>query len=230
MGRANEASQSAERPGGALSVYGGAAGMASALPLPFVDTVLGKLSRGAAVRRAALRHGVELTREAREILAAPGMASAAAASQPVRLVRSVLTRTSLPSGMIGALEDGLATWLAAVLLDHYLATSKRPRHAPLEASEARRVRAVMTRASVDAVAMRMRSTPKAIGDFLQALGGSLKAEDPSRTASERFVDTVLDAVADAPHAALAHLLEAFERQLAREEASALSSKSRSTSH
>src|SRR5690606_25929324 len=64
--------------GAGVMVYAAASGLLTSVPVPFLDSLLGGLARGAALRRIAGRHGVRLTREARDVLAAPRGAGAGA--------------------------------------------------------------------------------------------------------------------------------------------------------
>src|SRR3972149_2108562 len=48
----------ARAAGPGMAIYAAAAGLATAVPVPFVDGVLAGLARGAAMRRTAARRGV----------------------------------------------------------------------------------------------------------------------------------------------------------------------------
>lgn len=202
----------ADRPdrGGGLAIYAAAAGLASAVPVPVLDTLLGGLARGAAMRRVAARHGVRLSRDARRLLAHPPPA----ADRRVRLARRVLTRVVAPLRVIRRVEEGLGALAAARLFDHYLRTSDRRPGAPLEAAEAARVRAAIGRAAVEGAFDSARDAP---GGFYRtardAVATLLEPGSDDRTPLERVVDTLLDAAADAPDDVGDRVLERFDAAL-----------------
>ena len=208
-----------------LPVYAAAAGVISALPVPFLDARLVALVRGAALRRVAHRHGVRLSAEARAVLAAPDP-RVASPSIPRRLVQTVLRR-SLSSVRIAArVDDGLSTWAAALLLDHYLRTAARSATSPLPAppileGEAKRLRSAMSSAAVRGAVRLLRDVPSAVPGILRnAFGAAMTFDSEDRTPVERTVDALLEALADAPAGVGDRLREAFDTALAEAHVSA----------
>jgi hypothetical protein len=202
-----------ERPG-SVGVYAAAAGLAAALPLPFVDALLAEAARGSAMRRVAARHGVRLTRDARRVLASP---SEWEGGRPLRIVRSVVSRVLLPLRVANRLEDGLVAFASASLLDHYLATAERRPGAPMVEAEARRVRRAMDEASVEGLVGTLRRTPDGVGRLTRDVLGAFRAEDTEdRTPVERVIDGLLDAFADGPGELVAEVKARFDRALEKE--------------
>lgn len=199
---------------GAVAVYATAAGLASVVPVPWLDDVLCGLARGAAVRRVAGRHGVRLDKRARAILAAPE-APERGAGKARKLVRAVAARLVAPLRVVKRVEGGLSAFASALLFDHYLATADRRPGAPVLVDEAWRVRAAIDAATVGGVAQAMRRVP--IGTW-RAFSGAAKAaialDEEDRPPLERTVDALLDAAADAPDDLASHLRTKFDAALA----------------
>ncbi len=195
---------------GTLSAYGIVAGACAVLPIPMLDSYLGRLARGAGVRRAALRHGVTLSPEARDELAAPGAMHAAAGTALARVTRGLITRFNVPAATVGSLEDGVSAWLTATLLDRYFQTRTVPEGFVLEVEEARAIRRAVAAASIDGFTRLGVDAPRGLGRTLQRLGQAIERSADDRRASERIVDSVLDAVADVPEDVLAVFVAAFD--------------------
>lgn len=201
------------------AVYAAAAGVVSAVPVPFVDGILGGIARGSAMRRVASRRGVRLSREARQVLAAVSL-SRATGSGPARLLRAALSRALAPVRIASRAEEAGATFLAALLFDHYLATSGRRVGAPVGEAEALRVRAAMEAAFVDGGLEALRSVPLGALEAVWNAGKqSLQPDLEDRGIVERFVDGLLDVAADAPSDVFQRMCDLFDLAIAREEAS-----------
>jgi len=198
-------------------VYAAAAGLSSAVPLPVVDAVLGKLARGAAMRRAAARHGVVLTSRARDVLARPG-AARVSGTLAVRLVRSAITRVLAPVRIAARAEDALSTFAATLLVDHYLATSARTAGAPLDEEEATRVREAIDAAIKGGTADVARGVPIGAWNALVRAVRAARDRDGAeeRNILERAGDALLDSVADAPAEASAALCSRFDAAITNE--------------
>ncbi len=196
---------------GELFVYASAAGLAAAIPVPFIDAAATGLARGAAMRKVAARRGVRLSRDARSILASVSAAGPLQAV-PIRLARILLSRAIKQLRPIAMIEDGIATFFAAVLLDHYLA--QRDDTAPLERDEAERVRNAMAAAigagSVDAFLSMPRGLVATILESARALR---EPDDEDRNGIERIVDTFLDGIASGPNALFDRMRASFDLAL-----------------
>ncbi len=203
-----------ERP--QIAVYAAAAGLATAVPVPFLDVALTGLARGAALRRVAARHGVRLAGEPREVLSRPLSAERRSALQ-AHLVRRAVAQLVAPLRIAARMEDALLTFVAALLLDHYLATSPRERGAPIGVEEARRIREAMERAALAGPFASLRDAPHGFWrTIVDGVRAAAKPDAEDRTPVERLVDAVLDAAADAPGEVADRMRRAFDAALARE--------------
>lgn len=205
--------EAASRPGN-VGVYAAAAGLAAALPVPFVDALLSEAARGAAMRRVAARHGVRLTRDARRVLAAPGQLEG---GRKARVVRSVLSRVLLLVRMANRFEDAIAAFVSASLLDYYLKTSGRRSGSPMTEAEARRVRRAMDVAAMEGVLGSLRRTPEGAGALASTLADAFRGSDvEDRTPVERVIDAFLDVLADGPSELVSEVKARFDSVLERE--------------
>ncbi|UJR80619.1 hypothetical protein [Sandaracinus amylolyticus] len=199
---------------GGVVVYAAVAGAASVVPVPFVDAILAKLARGSAMRRVAARRGVRLTPEGRAVLARPGLSSPLG-SAPARLLRSAITRALTPIRIASRIEDATATFLSALLLDHYLATSDRRVGAPLGELEATIVRSAMEQAWADSGLEALRTVPVGIAELIaRAAKAAFQLDTEGRGPVERFVDALLDGAADAPDDLVQRMRDHFDAAIA----------------
>lgn len=199
---------------GGVVVYAAVAGAASVVPVPFLDAVLAKLARGSAMRRVASRRGVRLTPDARVVLARPGL-SAQLGTGPARLLRTAITRALAPVRIASRIEDATATFLSALMLDHYLATSDRRPGAPLGDREAGIVRAAMEQAWADSGLEALRTVPVGIFELVvHAAKATVQLDTEGRGPVERFVDALLDGAADAPDDLMQRMRDHFDAAIA----------------
>ncbi len=205
----------AQQAGVSVTVYATVAGLAGAVPVPLLDAVLSELARGAAMRRVARRHGVVLTPDARAVLAGQG-AVHATSTERGRLLKSALSSFLAPFRIAARIEDAIGTLLAAILLDYFLRRPDRPRGAVLAESEARRVREAIERAIAAAGFDALRTIPLGLFRILRRGFEALVTPDTgeTRTPLERFVDAVLDGLADAPNELVDGLIHSFDEALA----------------
>jgi len=207
----------ARQAGASVTVYAAVTGLAGAVPVPMLDGVLSELSRGAAMRRVARRHGVSLTPDARAVLAGPGTVHATSTERG-RLLKAALASVLAPFRVAARLEDALGTMLAAVLLDHFLRRADRPDGVTLTEAEARRVRSA-TEAAISAAGFdAIKTIPLGLWSILKdAFDALLRVDAEGRSPLERFVDEVLDGLAEAPNDLVDTLTLHFDEALAREE-------------
>lgn len=193
-----------------IAIYAAVAGAASVVPIPVLDATLAKLARGSAMRRVAARHGVRLTPEARVVLARPGLASQLATT-PARLLRTAVTRALAPIRVASRIEDALATFLSALMLDHYLSTSDRRVGSPVGEREATIVRAAMEHAWADSGLEALRTIPVGIVQLVvHAAKATVQLDTEGRGPVERFVDALLDGAANAPDDLLQQMRDHFD--------------------
>jgi hypothetical protein len=183
--------------------------------VPLLDAVLSELARGAAMRRVARRHGVVLTPDARAILAGQG-AVHATSTERGRLLKSALSSFLAPFRIAARVEDAVGTLLAAILLDYFLRRPYRTRGAVLAEEEARRVREAIERAVGAAGFDALKTVPLGLFRILRRGFEALVTPDQSESRSpiERFVDAVLDGLADAPNELVDGLIHSFDDALA----------------
>lgn len=182
---------------GNVGIYAAAAGVLSALPVPFLDSLLASLARGAAMRRVAQRHGVRLEPAARDLLARgdDGLRT----EKGLRVVRSLIGRFVAPLRIWNRAEEALSAFSAAALLDHYLVTADRRPGSPLTEDEARRIQHAMKGAAGKGATDALKGMPLSTFVALKAAVDAARSSDPEgRPAVERMVDALLDALADAP--------------------------------
>ncbi|MBX3272202.1 MAG: hypothetical protein KF729_18200 [Sandaracinaceae bacterium] len=188
----------ARQAGSSVSVYAAITGLAGAVPVPMLDAVLSELSRGAAMRRVAKRHGVTLTPDARAILATSGSIHATSTERG-RLLKTALASVLAPFRVAARVDDAVGTLLSAICLDHFLRRPDRPAGAALTAAEAHRVRAATERAIGEAGFDALKTIPAGLFRILRrAFDALLAADDEGRSPIERAVDAILDGLADAP--------------------------------
>lgn len=204
----------AQQAGMSVTVYATVAGLAGAVPVPLLDAVLSELARGAAMRRVAQRHGVVLTPDARAILAGPG-AVHATSTERGRLLKSALASFLAPLRIAARIEDAVGTLLAAILLDYFLRRPDRPRGATLAEAEATRIRAAIERAVAAAGFDALKTIPFGLFRVLRRGFEAMFTPDVSESRSpiERFVDAVLDGLADAPNELVDGLIHSFDDAL-----------------
>ncbi len=201
------------------AVYAAAAGVVSAIPVPFLDGLLGGIARGSAMRRVAARRGVRLSREARKVLSHVSL-SRSTGTGPARFLRAALSRALAPVRIASRVEEASATFLAALVFDHYLTTSSRRAGAPIGEAEAVRVRAAMEAAFIDGGLEALRSIPMgALETVFRAGKDSLQPDLEDRGLVERFVDQLLDGAADAPSDVFQRVCDLFDAAMARGEPS-----------
>ena len=207
----------ARQGSGGAAVYAAAAGVVSAVPIPFLDGILGGIARGSAMRRVASRRGVRLSREARKVLANVSLARSTG-SGPARLLRAALSRALAPIRFVSRAEEAGASFLAALVFDYYLQTSDRREGAPVGEAEALRIRAAMEAAFTNGGLEALRAVPVGALEALIRAGKDAAQPDlEDRGIVERFMDSLLDGAADAPSDVFTRMCELFDAALLRSE-------------
>lgn len=194
--------------GGRLGTYAAIGATVGAVPLPWVPDSLVRRVRGAVAHDVALRHGVSLTTEARDVLSEPagpdgprGLLAQTARFVGVRLAGRVLKRFG-PARMIWPLRNAAQTYVLGRLLDRYLQQGRTERAVRIDAGEARRVRQAIDGALARALTVEVAATeePTPIDD--------------QRDATTAFVDAMLGLVAGTPARLVGRLDAAFDDLLA----------------
>jgi hypothetical protein len=203
--------------GGRLAVYAALGATAGTVPLPWVPAALVRRVRGALAHDVALRHGLALSREARDLFAEPsspdvsegGAVSTALRYLGRRLAVRALTRIG-PFGAILPLRHAVRMYALGHLLDRYLAGRASALPAPgvpsgagrIEEGEARRVRR-----AIDAAFARATAVSPAPEE-------EPALQDDQRDASTVVVDGLLGAAAGVPSHLVRRLDAAFDAALA----------------
>jgi hypothetical protein len=193
---------------GRLATYAALGATLGAVPLPWVPGTLVRRVRGAVVHDIAVRHGLSLTQEAREVLcesAGPdgtrGVVARAVRFLGVRLAAQALTRVG-PFAALWPLRNALRTYVLGHLFDRYLELGRTERAVRIDAGEARRVRAAVD----GALARALTADPPRVAEPT--------VFDDQRDPTTAFVDGVLGLAAGVPARLFGRLDAAFDDLLA----------------
>ena len=199
---------------GFVPVYAIAAGLAAAVPMPFVDKWLARTARGSAMRRVASRHGLSLSSDARRILGEIGLPKDVRV-RGYRVARSVLQRYLFPMVPVGRMEDGLAALASATLFDSYLRRRPFPEGTVPDATDAKRIRASIDVAIVQGSTDLAKALPEIAKRIAAESWSVVRTDDAEgRARTEAMIDHVLDAIADIPEGLLTTLEVRLEQELA----------------
>lgn len=200
---------------GNVTVYAAAAGLASAVPIPFIDGLVARAARGGAMRRVAKRHGVVLTPGARRVLEQAGT-DRDPKVRGYKVVRSIVQRIWLPLVAMDRLEEGLASLASSLLFQRYLEAEGIPSGATIDEFEAQRVRVAIDAALLGGVGDALRAAPEGLRELGRALAQAARTvhDDEGRGRHEAVLDTLLDAIADVPEGVFDTLVARFDRALA----------------
>jgi hypothetical protein len=192
-----------------LAVYATLGASVSAMPLPWLPDSLLRRVRGALVHDVAVRHGLSLTREARELLSEPsgahgprGLSSQALRYLAVRLAVRVLARFG-PIAVVWPLRDALRTYVLGHLFDRYLEFVRTERAVRIDAEEARQVRL-----AIDGALVRATTVEASAADEPTPI-------DDQRDAGTALVDGLLGLAASVPDRLMRRLDAAFDDLLTR---------------
>jgi len=163
--------------------------------------------RGALVHDVATRHGLSLTREARDLFAEPsgpdgprGLLAQALRFFGARLALRALTSFG-PIAVVWPLRNALGTYLLGHLLDRYLELARTERAVRIDVEEARRVRLAIDGAVIRALTV----VAPSIDDPTIV--------DDQRDAPDVMVDALLALAAGLPARAMSRLEAAFDELL-----------------
>lgn len=201
---------------GFVPVYAIAAGLAAAVPMPFVDSMLARTARGSAMRRVAARHGLTLAPEARRILGEAELPKDVRV-KGYKVARTVVQRYLFPMIPISRLEDGLAALGSAMLFDSYLRHRPLPQGSVVGVPEALEIRSAIDAALLQGSGDLARSMPEVASRVAKETVKVIRTTDAEgRRRFEALVDHFLDAIADVPESMLRTLELRLEQQLASE--------------
>jgi hypothetical protein len=193
---------------GRLGIYAAFGASVAALPLPWLPDSLVRRVRGALVHDVAVRHGLSLTRDARDVLAEPSgpdgprsLLAQAARFVGGRVAAKTFARLGI-LGMIWPLRDALRTFVLGHLFDRYLAIARIERAVRIDAAEARRVRQAIDGALARALTVEPPPMPEP------------SAIDDQRDAMTALLDGLLGLAAGVPGRLVHRLDAAFDDVLA----------------
>jgi hypothetical protein len=190
--------------GGRLGVYAAMGATIGAVPLPWLPDSLVRRVRGALVHDIAVRHGLSLTRDARDVLAEPlgpdgprSLLSQAARFLGARFAARTLTRFG-PLALVWPARAALRTYTLGHLFDRYLELSRMERAVRIDVEEARRVRLAIDGAL--SRALTVNTTPRPEPSTI----------DDQRDAVTTLIDGLLGAAAGVPERLVQRLEAAFD--------------------
>ncbi len=190
--------------GSRLGVYAALGATIGAVPLPWLPDSLVRRVRGALVHDIAVRHGLSLTRDARDVLAEPlgpdgprSLLSQAARFLGARFAARTLTRFG-PLALVWPARAALRTYTLGHLFDRYLDLSRVERAVRIDVEEARRVRLAIDGALSRALTVHATARPEP------------STIDDQRDAVTALVDGLLGVAAGVPERLVQRLDAAFD--------------------
>jgi hypothetical protein len=193
---------------GRLGVYAGIGAAVGAVPIPWLPDTITRRVRGALLHDVAVRHGLSLTREARDLLAEPsgpdgprGLLAQALSFFGAKLALRAFTRFG-PIGLVWPARAALQTYVLGHLFDRYLELGRTERAVRIDVEEARRVRQALDGALARSITL----PPPAIQEPTEI--------DDQRDAVTAFVDGMLGLAAGLPDRLMRRLEAAFDDLLA----------------
>lgn len=186
-------------PSGRLAVMTAYAVAATVIPIPFVpDRVLTSV-RGALVYDIASRHGLSLTTDARQALAAPDSELRTKLVRTAEtLVRQLLRRVG-PLGIIASASRAIETYALGLLFERYIEDVRRSAALRIHHDEARLVREAIDRALVRALSPSLKPTSTTLNEGVEDL----------RDEFTRWIDALVLTSASVPSYLERRLLAAF---------------------
>ena len=192
---------------GRLGVYAAIGASVGTIPIPWLPDAFARRVRGALVHDVAARHGLSLTREARDLLAEPsgpdgprGLLTQAVRFFGARIALRALTSFG-PFAVVWPLRSALGTYLLGHLFDRYLDLARTERAVRIDVEEARRVRLAIDGAVVRALTVVTPSAPEP------------SIVDDQREAAAVVVDALLGLAAGLPARVMLRLETAFDELL-----------------
>jgi hypothetical protein len=192
---------------GRLGVYAAIGASVGTIPIPWLPDAFARRVRGALVHDVAARHGLSLTREARDLLAEPsgpdgprGLLAQAVRFFGARIALRALTSFG-PFAVVWPLRIALGTYLLGHLFDRYLDLARTERAVRIDVEEARRVRLAIDGAVVRALTVVTPSAPEP------------SIIDDQREAAAVVVDALLGLAAGLPARVMLRLETAFDELL-----------------
>jgi hypothetical protein len=187
---------------GRVGTYAVLGAVAGAVPLPWIPDAFTRRVRGALVQDLAARHGLSITREARDILAEPAGTEGprSLGAQAMRFVTRRFLGRFGPLAFVPPVRGALETFVLGHLFARYLEGARLERAARIDVEEARELRRAIDRALVLAVSP----------DVHTALDTVQRPAEELRDTVTQVVDGVLMSFASAPEWVLRRIEGAFD--------------------
>src|SRR5271170_5741091 len=133
---------------GRVGTYAALGAAAGSVPLPWLPDAFARRVRGALAQDLAARHGLSITREARDLLSEPAGTEGprSVGAQAMRFVTRRLLGRFGPLGFVPPIRSGLETFVLGHLFARYLDGLRTERAARIDVQEAREVRRAIDRA------------------------------------------------------------------------------------
>lgn len=185
-----------------LALVGGAAG---AFPLPLISWAVLRRVKGAVAHDIATRHGLSLTPEARDALAAPlgSKRPTALLSTLAYVAKRTIGRLG-PLGIVPPFSAWMEVYALGLLLDRYLDKERVSSSVRLEVVEAKRLCEVLERAIGRAFSLRSHPLPGA---------PAVEPPEDARDPATRLFDGLLLGLAAVPYSAQRRLESAFDEEM-----------------
>jgi hypothetical protein len=191
-----------------LGVYSALGATVAAVPLPWVPDSLARRVRGALVHDIAVRRGLSLTREARDVLADPagpdvrrGVVSQAVRYLGMRFATRLLTSVG-PVGLFWPAQHAVRTYVLGRMFDRYIERWRTERAVRIDADEARRVRRAIDAALTGAINVQLGPTEEPT------------PVDDQRDPTTALIDALLGTAAGLPERLLRRVEAAFDDRIA----------------
>ena len=172
--------------------------------MPFLSWTALRRVKGAVAHDIATRHGLCLSNEAREALAAPlgGQRPTALLSTFAYFAKRTIGRLG-PLGLVPPVSAWLEVYALGLLFDRYLAKVRASNTVRIEVVEAKRIAALIERSLRKAFSLRTQAPPGA--------PVATPVED-ARDPATRLLDGILLGLAAVPHSAQRRLESAFDEE------------------
>jgi hypothetical protein len=193
---------------GRVGTYAALGAAAGSVPLPWLPDAFARRVRGALAQDLAARHGLSITREARDLLSEPAGTEGprSVGAQAMRFVTRRLLGRFGPLGFVPPIRSGLETFVLGHLFARYLDGLRTERAARIDVQEARALRRAIDRALVLAVSPELHTQ----------IDNAPRATEELRDTFTQVVDGVLMTFAGAPAWMLGRIEAAFDEALKRE--------------
>jgi hypothetical protein len=187
---------------GRIAVYAALGGASGVVPFPWLPDALARRLRGALAQDVASRHGLSLTKEARDLLAEPEPREAARGifGEALRFASRKLFTRFTPLAILPPIRGAAHVFALGHLLDRYIEKNRTLRSVRIDEEEAKRIRK-----GIDAAMTAVINPELAV-----ERAPRLSAAEDLRDAPTQMIDGVIIAVAGLPEFLVRRLDAAFD--------------------